>query len=52
MKGIASVECKPHPFENLKSPHLSKLSGKDHKTLQNSAFYHLKDYFELEKMMH
>ena len=52
MKKIAKVECVPHSFENFKSPYLSKLSGKVYKTSQNSAFYHLKDYFGLDKKMH
>ena len=38
------------PIEILKSPYLSKLLDKLFKTLQNSAFYHWVDYFELEKI--
>ena len=49
MKGIALVERIPRPFEILKSSYISKLSGKFLETSQNSVFYHLVDYFELEK---
>ena len=49
MKRIASVERIPRPFEILKSPYLSKLSGKFLKTSQNSALYHLVHYFDFEK---
>ena len=52
IKGIAQEECIPRPFENFKSTHLSKLSGKVHKTSQKSAFHHLNHYFELEKKVH
>ena len=46
---MALVECIPHPFKILKSPYLSKLSGKFLKTSQNSALYHLVHYFDFEK---
>ena len=49
MKRIALVERIPRPFEILKSPYLSKLSGKLLKTSQNSALYHLVHYFDLKK---
>ena len=51
MKGIALVERIPRPFEILKSPYLSKLSGKFLKTSQNSVLYHLVHYFDFEKMV-
>ena len=49
MKGIALKECVSRLFEILKLSFFSKLSGKFFLTSQNSAFYHLVDYFELEK---
>ena len=52
MKRITSVERMPRPFEILKLPYFSKLSGKFLLTSQKSAFYYLVDYFELEKKLH
>ena len=52
MKRIALVEPIPRLFEILKLPYFSKLSGKFLLTSQKSAFYHLVDYFELEKKSH
>ena len=49
MKGIAQVEYIPCPLKKIKLPYHSTLSDKVHKTSANSAFYHLKDYFEFEK---
>ena len=49
MKGIATVERILRLFEILKLPYFSKLSCKFLLTSQNSALYHLVDYFELEK---
>ena len=49
MKKIAFVERIPRPFEILKLPYISKLSGKFLKTSQNNAFYHLEGFFERDK---
>ena len=52
MGWIGPVERKPRPFQMLKSPYLTKFSGKFLKTLWNSSFYHLVDNFQTwEKLL-
>ena len=46
---ISLVERIPRPFEILKLPYLSKLSGKFLKSSQNIAFYHLVGFLERDK---